>query len=115
MSGHSRRDFLKLGAAGAAGLLSLDLLAACGESTGIRATLDSKTIKPFLSDGGKPQATGLPERVSWASTADSEFFLALGGGMQQAAKHRGVDFEQFVTAVRAIDDFFITVVRLASR
>ncbi len=26
-----------------------------------------------------------------------------------------VDFEQFVTAVRAIDDFFITVVRLPSR
>ena len=72
MPGSSRRDFLKLGAAGAAGLLSLELLAACGESGGARAALDPKSIKPFRADGAKGKATGLPERVSWASTADSE-------------------------------------------
>ncbi len=92
MSAPSRRDVLKLGALGAAGLLSLDLLTACGSSGGRQEALDPKSIKRFQPGDGKGKATGLPERVSWASTADSEFFLALGAGMRQAAAKRDVDY-----------------------
>jgi ribose transport system substrate-binding protein len=100
MSTPSRRDVLKLGAVGVAGLLSLDLLAACGKSDAPQATLDPKTLTAFRSDGAKGKPTGLPARVSWASTADSEFFLALGRGMKQAAAKRGVDY---VTATSGND------------
>jgi len=100
MSAPSRRDVLKLGVVGAAGLLSLDLLAACGGSDAPQATLDPKALTTFRSDGAKGKQTGLPERVAWASTADSEFFLALGRGMQQAATQRGVDY---VTATSGND------------
>jgi ribose transport system substrate-binding protein len=96
----SRRDVLRFGAAGAAGLLSLDLLAACGESGGRQASLDPNALQPFRSDASKGKATGLPARVAWASTADSEFFLALGRGMQEAATRRGVDY---VTATSGND------------
>jgi ribose transport system substrate-binding protein len=91
---------LKLGAAGAAGLLSLDLLAACGESNGRQTALDPNALKAFKPDGSKGTATGLASRVAWASTADSEFFLDLGRGMQQAAAQRGVDY---VTATSGND------------
>lgn len=93
MSAVSRRDLLKFGAIGAAGLMSFDVLAACGKSgDGAPEPLDAKKLKRF-EPGSKTRSTGLPERVAWASTADSEFFLALGRGMQQGAKDRGVDYE----------------------
>jgi ribose transport system substrate-binding protein len=92
MAAPSRRDVLKLGAIGAAGLLSLDLLAACGGSDDAAPVLDPSSLDRFRPSRGQGASTGLPERVSWASTADSEFFLALGRGMQQAAQQRGVDF-----------------------
>lgn len=38
--------------------------------------------------------------MAWASTADSEFFLALGSGMEQAAAQRGVEY---VTATSGND------------
>ena len=85
MSAPSRRDVLKLGAIGAAGLLSLDLLAACGASGGTKSALDPKTLQPFRPGRGKGTRTGLSERVGWASTADSEFFLALGAGLHWGA------------------------------
>ncbi|MEY2471464.1 MAG: ribose transport system substrate-binding protein [Actinomycetota bacterium] len=88
----SRRDVLRLGAAGAAGLLSLDLLAACGKGGSSSSKLDPDSLKRFAPDTSHGQATHLAERVAWASTADSEFFLALGRGMEQAAKDRGVDY-----------------------
>ena len=100
MSTPSRRDVLKLGAVGAAGLLSLDLLSACAGSDASTAVLDPKSLKPFRSDGASGKRTGLPERVAWASTADSEFFLALGRGMQQAAAKRNVEY---VTATSGND------------
>jgi ribose transport system substrate-binding protein len=96
----SRRDVLKLGAAGAAGLLSLDLLTACGGSSGAPSALDPKSLKAFEPDGSSGRSTGLPSRVAWASTSDSEFFLALGQGMQQAARRRGVEY---VTATSGND------------
>ena len=96
----SRRDALKLGAVSAAGLLSLDLLAGCSGSDPVEATLDPDSLTAFRSTGTTGKATNLPARVGWASTADSEFFLALGRGMQQAAKQRGVEY---VTATSGND------------
>ncbi len=96
----SRRDVLRLGAAGAIGLLSIDLLAACGDDTRPQATLDPNDLEAFEPGGSKGRPTGLAERIAWASTADSEFFLALGRGMQEAARQRGVDY---VTATSGND------------
>jgi ribose transport system substrate-binding protein len=83
-----------------AGLLSVDLLAACSGSDGAPAAPDPKSLQPFRPGSTKGTRTGLAERVGWASTADSEFFLALGHGMQQAAAQRGVDY---VTATSGND------------
>jgi len=88
----SRRDVLKLGVAGAAGLVSLDVLAACSRDKTSPPSTDANALKPFAPSGRRPTRTGLPARVAWASTADSEFFLALGRGMQQAAHQRGVEY-----------------------
>lgn len=96
-AGLSRRDLLRLGGLGAAGLVSLDLLAACGGDNASSASspgVSSLTeFRPGVSSGG---STGLAERVAWASTASSEFFLDFGRGMQEAAARRGVEY---VTAV----------------
>lgn len=101
MSTLSRRELLKLSAIGAAGLLSLDLLDACGSSrNSANATLDPNALEPFQRSTSRGRATGLPSRLAWASTADSEFFLALGRGMQQAAADRGLDY---VTATSGND------------
>jgi ribose transport system substrate-binding protein len=89
----SRRDVLKYGALGAAGLLSLEMLTGCGGSEDAPApVVDADALKPFAPDGSKGSSTGLAARVAWASTADSEFFNALGRGMQAAAEQRGVDY-----------------------
>lgn len=100
MSPVSRRDLLKYGALGAASLLSFDALAACGDDTDPAQSLDPDRLKPF--DDTKPAgpSTRLASRVAWASTADSEFFLALGRGMELAAKDRDVDY---VTATSGND------------
>ncbi|MCU1396757.1 MAG: ribose transporter [Ilumatobacteraceae bacterium] len=91
---------LILGAAGAAGLLSSEFLGACAGSGSRPTVLDPNALKSFDSKLSKGTSTGLPSRIAWASTADSEFFLALGHGMQQAAKERGVDY---VTATSGND------------
>ncbi|MEO5837352.1 MAG: sugar ABC transporter substrate-binding protein [Acidimicrobiales bacterium] len=96
----NRRSVLKLGAAGAATLLSADLIAACGDSDAGPTALDPNGLKPFDSTRSKATATGLPPRVAWASTAGSEFFLDLARGMEQAAAERGVDY---VTATSGND------------
>ena len=90
MSTLSRRDALKLGLLGVAGLTSLDLIAGCSSGSGTSSGTNG--LAPFLPDAGPGSSTGLPSRVAWASTADSEFFLALGAGMQEAARRRGVDY-----------------------
>lgn len=92
MSDVSRRDVFRLGAAGVAGLLSLDLAAGCDASRVAQKALDPNALGPFKPDGGEGKSTGLPSRVAWASTADSEFFLALGQGMRQAASARGAEY-----------------------
>ena len=91
----SRRDFLRLSGAGAVGVL-----AGCSSSSPAPSdTLNPDMLTPFVP-GGAAASTGLPSRLAWASTADSEFFLALGRGMQQAARTRGVDY---VTATSGND------------
>ena len=97
MSSHSRRSILKLGAAG---LLCSELLAACGKGTSRPTVLDPNALQPFDANRSKGPATGLPSRIAWASTADSEFFLSLSRGMQLAAAARGVDY---VTATSGND------------
>ena len=96
MTSVSRRDVLRLGAAG---LLSLPLTA-CGGSSAGQGSLDPNSLRPFEPGRTGGTSTGLPTRVAWASTADSEFFLALGAGMKQAAAERGVDY---VTATSGND------------
>ena len=96
MSAVSRRDVLRLGMAGAAGLL-----AGCGDDADPESpTPDAGSLRPFEADRSEGRSTGLPERIAWAPTADSEFFLALGRGMQQAATQRGLDY---VTATSGND------------
>ncbi len=90
MSRLSRREVLRLGALGAAGLASLDVLQGCGSSSGGQPA-DTGPLLPFKA-GASGSSTGLAARVAWASTADSAFFLALGNGMKEAAGHRGVEF-----------------------
>ena len=89
MSILSRRSILKLAAAG---LLASELVAACSGSDSRPTVLDPNALKPFDPKHSKAAATGLPSRIAWASTADSEFFLAFGRGMRQAAAERGVDY-----------------------
>ena len=88
---------------GAAGLLSIPLLAGCGndDETGDAAPPPNPdALRPFREDTSGGRSTGLPERCAWASTADSEFFLALGRGMQLAASARGLEY---VTAASGND------------
>jgi ribose transport system substrate-binding protein len=91
---------LKLGAVGAAGFLAAELFSGCDSSDPPSTVLDPNGLKPFQSGRSKGGPTGLPTRVAWASTADSEFFLALGRGIQQAAAERGIDY---VTATSGND------------
>ncbi len=101
MSHISRRNLLKFGAVGAASLLAFDTLGACGkDGDDATAALDPNNLQRFKPSSGVGKATGLAERVAWASTADSEFFRALGGGMEQAAKDRQL---QYLTAASGND------------
>jgi ribose transport system substrate-binding protein len=103
----SRRNLLRAGALGIAGFATLDLAAACSSGStnttaGAGATSASGSaaasgsasapLAPFVPSSAAGAATGLPKRLAWATTADSEFFLALGKGMQAAAKDRGYDY-----------------------
>jgi ribose transport system substrate-binding protein len=100
MSPLTRRDLLRLGALGITGTVALDLLTGCGGSSTPASELDPNSLDPFQPSTSAGRSTGLPERVAWASTADSEFFLALGHGMRQAAAQRNADY---VTATSGND------------
>ncbi len=91
MTALSRRDVLRLGALGVAGLASLDFVAGCGSGSKGPAA-GSGPLLPFQATASTSTSTGLPGRVAWAPTADSAFFLALGAGMKAAAAKRGVEF-----------------------
>jgi len=60
---------------------------------------------------GDPQLRRVPVVVLTTSEAEEDI-LASYDLHANAYVRKPVDFEQFVAAVRAIDDFFITVVRL---
>src|SRR5689334_14166213 len=99
-SGITRRQVLRLAGLGLVAGSSLDLLAACGGGSSPKAASDPSRVQPFLPSTHAPRPTGLPRRVAWASTADSEFFLALGQGMRLAAEQRGFEY---VTATSGND------------
>lgn len=96
----SRRSLLKLGATGAASLLCADLLASCGDDAAGPSALDPSALERFEPGAARATSTGLPSRVAWASTSDSEFFRDLGRGMARAAADRGLDY---VTATSGND------------
>jgi len=107
----SRREALRLGAVGLAGLVATRVLAGCGQSQDTSArTLsgaDSASSVPPVAalarfDSSRPAGprTGLPRRVAWANTSDTEIFVALGKGIEAAASDRGMEY---LTAVAAND------------
>ncbi|MDP9183660.1 MAG: response regulator [Actinomycetota bacterium] len=63
---------------------------------------------------GDPDLRRIPIVVLTTSEAEEDV-LASYDLHANAYVRKPVDFDQFVTAVRAIDEFFITVVRLPSR
>ena len=63
---------------------------------------------------GDPQLRRIPIVILTTSEAEEDVIAAYDLHAN-AYVRKPVDFEQFVAAVRAIDDFFITVVRLPSR
>jgi CheY-like chemotaxis protein len=63
---------------------------------------------------GDPELRRIPIVVLTTSDAEEDI-LASYDLHANAYVRKPVDFEQFVAAVRAIDDFFITVVRLPGR
>jgi ribose transport system substrate-binding protein len=68
-------------------------LAACDDGSAPAPRAEGPdALEVFEPDEGDGKRTGLPDRVAWASTADSEFFLALSEGMRQAARERGVEY-----------------------
>lgn len=99
MSALSRRDVLKLGAVSGAGL-AIEALSGCGGDSNTRTSLDPNSLERFNPNTSQSSRTGLASRIAWASTSDSEFFLQLGRGMQQAAQQRGVEY---VTATSGND------------
>lgn len=100
MGGMSRRDALRLGAAGAATVLGAPLLGACGGGDkgsgspdgGASTSTTSVPLEPF--DGTVPvgPATSLPKRVAWANTTEIGIFAALGDGMSKAAGDRSLAY-----------------------
>jgi CheY-like chemotaxis protein len=68
----------------------------------------------LLEIKGDPDLRRVPVVVLTTSEA-KEDILAAYDRHANAYVRKPVDFEQFVAAVRAIDDFFITVVRLPPR
>jgi ribose transport system substrate-binding protein len=96
-----RRDVLKLGALGLSGLVATPIFSGCGMS---RDTSARNAGTPVLArfDGSRPAGppAGLPRRVAWANTSDTEIFVALGKGIQAAARDRGMGY---LTAVAAND------------
>lgn len=92
----TRRDALKLGALGL-------VAAGCGGSDGPRtraAPITAPALPPFDDRRPDGPATGLPRRVAWANTSETEIFVALGNGIEQAAEEQGLDY---LTAVAAND------------
>jgi ribose transport system substrate-binding protein len=101
LRGPARTRALRVGAAGAACVLTGGLLTACGSSdntSGAKAnptqTVSAKQagLAPFDPNAKAGPPTGLPKRVAWANVSSAEFFLSLGSAIKQAAKADGCDY-----------------------
>jgi ribose transport system substrate-binding protein len=57
-------------------------------------------LPPFGGTGPAGPPTSLPRRVAWANTSDTEIFVALGQGIEAAARDRNLDY---LTAIAAND------------
>ena len=68
----------------------------------------------LLDIKGDPELRRIPVVILTTSEAEEDVIAAYDLHAN-AYVRKPVDFDQFVAAVRAIDDFFITVVRLPSR
>ena len=68
----------------------------------------------LLDIKGDPRLRRIPVVILTTSEAEADVIAAYDLHAN-AYVRKPVDFDQFVAAVRAIDDFFITVVRLPSR
>ncbi len=68
----------------------------------------------LLDIKGDPELRRIPVVILTTSEAEDDVIAAYDLHAN-AYVRKPVDFDQFVAAVRAIDDFFITVVRLPSR
>jgi CheY-like chemotaxis protein len=68
----------------------------------------------LLDIKGDPELRRVPVVILTTSEAEEDVIAAYNLHAN-AYVRKPVDFDQFVAAVRAIDDFFITVVRLPSR
>lgn len=93
----TRRGFLQAAGLSACALGTSALLDGCTTSTvGSSAPSGARTAVspplPVFRPGGRAAKTGLPRRVAWADTSDTEIFVALGQGVQRAAGHRGLDY-----------------------
>jgi len=110
MVGMSRRQALRLGAVGLSGLVAAPFLGSgCGANDDQRRPTDAAggsgpppatDLAPFESSRAAGPETGLPARVAWANTSDTEIFVALGRGIEAAAADRGLEY---LTAVAAND------------
>jgi ribose transport system substrate-binding protein len=95
----SRREALRLGAMSLSGLIAGPILAGCGTSSATSragvANVSGKSgpaLAPFDSSRPAGPATGLPHRIAWANTSDTEIFVALGAGMAAAAADTGLGY-----------------------
>jgi len=98
----SRREALRLGALGLSGLTATQALTGCGERPGTGATVPAPVPALARFDGDRPPGprSGLPGRVAWVNTSDTEIFVALGKGIEAAAEHRDIEY---LTAVAGND------------
>lgn len=107
----SRREALRLGAVGLSGLVATGTLTGCGRSVkpatrglpgggSASSAAPVPALAPFDSSRPPGPRTGLPRRVAWANTSDTEIFVALGKGIEAAARDRGMEY---LTAVAAND------------
>lgn len=78
-------------------------LSGCGDGTPRKPTPKAAVqprLRPFDDSRPAGPPTGLPRRVAWANTSETEIFVALGEGMSAAADDRDLDY---LTAVAAGD------------
>ncbi|MDQ6745197.1 MAG: sugar ABC transporter substrate-binding protein [Actinomycetota bacterium] len=99
----SRREALRLAALGFSGLAATSILTGCGRVSGAVSASSLAPVRALARfDASRPAGprTGLPRRVAWANTSDTEIFVALGRGIETGAGDRGLEY---LTAVAAND------------